>query len=143
MKKRLLLAFLLVGALKFEFFAQTTVPANAKSQQAIDLGLFNPSTDQEMIALNTRAEKLCWVEDVKTSVNEENVFVLTTHMGEEVSLTLPQLLSINPLLYELPQKVNQCENLIVQTTDGTYHLLVVRSETMMQNEIKRATLQSK
>jgi hypothetical protein len=46
-------------------------------------------------------------------------------------------------MYELPQQTNVCENLLVQTTDGTYHMLIVRSVTMMENEIKRASLKSK
>ena len=143
MKKRLILAFVFFGALSFDTSAQSTIPASAKTQQAIDLGLYNPSTDEEMIELNTKAEKMCWGEDVKGTPNPENVFVLMTHTGEEVSLSLSQLLSINPLMYELPQQTNVCENLLIQTTDGTFHMLIVRSVTMMENEIKRASLKSK
>lgn len=143
MKQRILVALLFFSLFGSAIFAQNTITPSPKTQEAIDLGIVSPSTDEEILVLNTKAEKLVWVEEVKGTVNPANVFALVKHTGEEVVLTLPQLLAINPLLYELPQQVNRCENLLVQTTDGSYHMLVVRSETMMANEIKRASVKTK
>jgi hypothetical protein len=143
MKKRILVALLFASLTGTALIAQNTIPASAKTQEAIALGIVSPSTDEEMLVLNTKAEKLVWVEAVKGTVQPENVFPLVKHTGEEVVLTLEQLLNINPLLYELPQQVNRCENLLIQTADGSYHMLVVRSETMMANEIKRASIKTK
>ncbi len=143
MKKRILVALLFASLTGNALTAQNTIPASAKTQEAIAMGIVFPSTDEEMLVLNTKAEKLVWVEAVKGTVQPENVFQLVKHTGEEVVLTLEQLLNINPLLYELPQQVNRCENLLIQTADGSYHMLVVRSETMMANEIKRASIKTK
>lgn len=143
MKKRILVALLFASLTGTALIAQNTIPASAKTQEAIAMGIVFPSTDEEMLVLNTKAEKLVWVEAVKGTVQPENVFQLVKHTGEEVVLTLEQLLNINPLLYELPQQVNRCENLLIQTADGSYHMLVVRSETMMANEIKRASIKTK
>ena len=143
MKKRILVALLFASLTGTALIAQNTIPASAKTQEAIAMGIVFPSTDEEMLVLNTKAEKLVWVEAVKGTVQPENVFQLVKHTGEEVVLTLEQLLNINPLLYELPQQVNRCENLVIQTADGSYHMLVVRSETMMANEIKRASIKTK
>jgi hypothetical protein len=142
MKKRFFSALLFAGIICGSTYGQS-VPASPKTQQAIDLGLVMPSTDIEMLSLNTKAEKLVWTEELKSAVNPDQVFQLMTHAGEEVTLSLEQLLSINPLLYVLPQQANRCENLIVATTDAGYKMLVVRSEQMMANEIKRASLKSK
>lgn len=142
MKKHIIVAMLFLGLSGTAIYAQN-IPASPKTQEAIDLGLVSPATDEEMLILNTKAEKLVWIESVKGEVNPYNVFPLVKQTGESVVLTYQQLLNINPLLFELPQQVNRCENLLVQTSDGNYYLLVVRSESMMENEIKRATLKSK
>jgi hypothetical protein len=123
--------------------AQTSIPASPKVKEAIDLGIINPTSDEEMLKMNTTAEKLVWIEQVKGTPNPTSEFQLIKHTGEAKLLSLSELENINPLLFQLPQQHNRCENLLVKTTDGSYHILVVRSETMMANEIKRATAKKK
>jgi len=93
-------------------------------------------TAQQQDDLMLRAEKLCWFEAVKTGT-DQTPFQLFNRAGEPVVLTEADVADFNPLLYQLPQEANRCQNLVIQTTAGTRHLLIVRSSEMMAKELQR------
>ncbi len=93
------------------------------------------STQQQQ-ELMLRAEKLCWFEGVKPGT-EQTPFQMLNRNGEPVVLTEAEVSDFNPLLYQLPQEVNRCQNLVIQTQEGTRHLLIVRSSDMMAKEQQR------
>lgn len=91
---------------------------------------------QQQEDLMLRAEKLCWFEAVKPGT-EQTPFQMLSRTGEPVVLTEAEVSDFNPLLYQLPQEANRCQNLVIQTTSGTRHLLIVRSSEMMAKEKQR------
>lgn len=93
-------------------------------------------SDDEMTILNITADHLCWFEEVKVE-NTSATYQLTDKNGNAVSLSDADLTSFNPFLYALPQDEMVCQNLIIVTSEGNKHLLVVRSETMMDNKIQQ------
>jgi hypothetical protein len=105
-------------------------------QQARSTQELSALSQQELAALEFRAEKLCWFEELKNETTA-SWYVLTDVNGNEVALTDAMVADFNPLLFNLPQQAVQCENLPVQTTSGNQYLLIVRSEEQMQKEWKR------
>jgi hypothetical protein len=93
------------------------------------------STQQQQ-ELMLRAEKLCWFEGVKPGI-EQTPFQILNRNGEQVVLTEAEVSDFNPLMYQLPQEANRCQNLVIQTQEGTRHLLIVRSTEMMIKEQQR------
>ncbi len=93
-------------------------------------------SDDEMTILNITADHLCWFEEVKVE-NTSATYQLTDKNGNAVSLSDADLINFNPFMYSLPQDEMVCQNLIIVTSEGNKHLLVVRSETMMENKIQQ------
>jgi len=76
------------------------------------------------------------------SSTESQWYSLTDRSGNMVVLTDAMVADFNPLLYNLPQQSNRCENLPVQTTSGKHYLLIVRSDEMMQKEWQRRLIKN-
>lgn len=120
-------------------YAQST-PA-VKVQQARNAQELSALNQQELAALEFRAEKLCWFEQLK-SESSATWYTLTDRNGNSVALTDAMVADFNPLLFNLPQQTIKCENLPVQTTSGNQYLLIVRSEEQMQKEWQRRQIKN-
>jgi hypothetical protein len=120
-------------------FSQSS-PAQ-RVQQAYTSQDLNAMTNEQRVALEFRAEKLCWFEELKSQA-ETSWFALTDKSGNSVTFTDEMVNDFNPLLYNLPQQANRCENLPIQTTSGRNYLLIVRSEEMMQKEWERRVIKN-
>jgi len=84
----------------------------------------------------TRCESSCRFEAFKGEV-PASWYTLSDRNGNAVTLTDALVADFNPLIYNLPQQLVQCENLPVQTTSGNQYILIVRSEEQMQKEWQR------
>ncbi len=120
-------------------FSQST-PAQ-RVQQAFTPQELNSMTPEQLAALEFRAERLCWFEQLK-SESQSEWYSLTGNNGNRVELTDAMVADFNPLLFILPQQIIRCENLPVQTTSGKQYLLIVRSAEMMQKEWERRLLKN-
>lgn len=132
-RKILFMLFILTGV---NSFGQKFAPS-VKVKQAFSSSEIADMQQSEIVLLNVRGEKLCWFEDVKTH-GSAPIFQLVSRDGKKVNIHSNDLKSFNPLMYQLPQSKNVCENLLIETTDGVKKLLIVRSENMMQKEIERS-----
>jgi len=128
-------AVVLTGALSAQ-----QVQANARVQKAFSPSEVANMTSEQIFRLNVQAERLCWFEETKSEMSVQETFTLVTKEGKSVQLASSDLSDFNPLLYQLPQSQKRCENLIIECTDGSKHLLVVRSYEMMSKEYERAML---
>ncbi len=90
----------------------------------------------EITTLNITADHLCWFENVKPE-NVSATHQLTDKNGNPVVLSENDLITFNPFLYQLKQESLICQNLIIVTSEGNKHLLIVRSETMMDKKIQQ------
>ncbi len=113
----------------------------AKVQQAYSAEEIAAMSENQLTALAFRAEKLCWFEEVKNS-SESTWYTLSDRMGNPVILTDAMVSDFNPLLFNLPQQSNRCENLPVQTDSGKHYLLIVRSDEMMKKEWQRRVVKN-
>lgn len=104
---------------------------------AEELALLNEDKINE---LNIKADHLCWFETVK-SENTDAVYTITDKSGNAVTLSESDLQNFNPLLYNLPQDDFVCGNLIIETSEGQRHLLVIRSVSMMDVYVARVKKQ--
>jgi hypothetical protein len=107
-----------------------------KVQQARSAQELSALSQNDMAALEFRAEKLCWFESFKGETPAA-WYTLTDRNGNTVALTDAMVADFNPLLFNLPQQTVRCENLPVQTTTGNQYLLIVRSEEQMQKQWQR------
>lgn len=117
-------------------FCQNVAPSE-KVLQAFSSSEIARMQQSEIARLNLRGDKLCWFEEVKPSASF-TPYQLVSKDGRNVSISSNELNTFNPLLYNLPQRENTCENLFILTSDGKEKLLVVRSETMMRQEWERS-----
>ena len=120
-------------------FAQSSPGARLK--QAYSAEELSAMSENQQAVLEFRAEKLCWFEQVKNPA-ESIWYTLADRNGNSVALTDAMVADFNPLLFNLPQQSNRCENLPVQTTSGKQYLLIVRSEEMMQKEWQRRLIKN-
>jgi len=120
-------------------FAQSSPTARVK--EAFSAEELSAMSENQQSVLEFRAEKLCWFEAVKNPT-ESQWYSLTDRSGNMVVLTDAMVADFNPLLYNLPQQSNRCENLPVQTTSGKHYLLIVRSDEMMQKEFQRRLIKN-
>ena len=119
--------------------AQQITPS-AKVQEAFSADELALLTSEEINELNIKADHLCWFEGVKAE-NADPAFTLTDKNGNTVVLSDSDLANFNPLLYNLPQDDFICGNLIIVTSEGNRHLLIVRSVSMMETYIARVKKQ--
>lgn len=112
------------------------VTPSAKVLEAYSQEELAQMTENEINELNIKAEHLCWFEIIKEE-NTDPAFEITDKNGNVVSLSDADLANFNPLLYNLPQDELVCGNLVIVTTEGHRHLLVVRSVSMMNTYITR------
>lgn len=110
-------------------------------QQALSAKEMSALSQDELALLEFKAEKLCWFEAFKGEVPAA-WYTLTDRNGNAVELTDALVGDFNPLLFNLPQQMIQCENLPVQTTSGNQYLLIVRSEEQMQKEWQRRVIKN-
>ncbi|MFM7814677.1 MAG: hypothetical protein ACKO66_09195, partial [Flavobacteriales bacterium] len=134
-----LLTSICLLALSGVLLAQQVQP-NARVQAAFSASEITSMTYDQVFRLNTQADKLCWFEQIKSESSATEVFTLVTKSGKTAQLSSADLENFNPLLYTLPQSQNRCENLVIQCTDGSKHLLIVRSYEMMLKEYERAAV---
>ena len=97
-------------------------------------------SENEINELNIKADHLCWFEVIKQE-NTDPEYTLTDKNGNIVTLSDADLVNFNPLLYVLPQDDFICGNLVIVTSEGHRHLLVVRSISMMNTYISRVKIQ--
>lgn len=114
---------------------------SVRVQQAFSHEEIQAMNESRLATWSFRAEKLCWFEQLKSNV-EQQWYTLVDREGNPVVLTDAMVADFNPLLYNLPQQSNRCENLPVQTSSGNAYLLIVRSEEMMQKEWQRRSIKN-
>jgi hypothetical protein len=99
-------------------------------------------TSDEIITLNVIGDKLCVFKPMKDQTPSES-YQMKLRNGKSVVLSDADVANFNPLLYSLPGQDKVCENLVIQTKEGNFYMLVVKSQEIIDIEKKKCYVQMK